>query len=192
MRMRRAATYAAIAIISGAPGSPSLAAPEPLADIHTQFALQGLDGRPVTQQSYPGRWLLVYFGYTFCPDVCPTVLVSVGHALDSLGPLADRIQIVFVTVDPARDTAAHLTRYLSAFSPRIVGLRGDAQQLEAAAKQFHVYYRPRSLGDGDYAIDHSSFLYVVAPDGRLVKVLPDSIPQSRMATELKRLLQGEP
>lgn len=183
--------WAAAALLVGAPVAAAVPA-APLVAMQARFALQALDGREVTERSYAGRWLLVYFGYTFCPDVCPTVLINVGHALDSLGPLAERIQPVFVTVDPARDTAGHLRQYLAAFSPRIVGLRGDAHQLEAAAKAFHVYYRTRSLGNGDYAIDHSSYLYVVAPDGRLVKVLPDSVPQGRMTAELTRLLQAEP
>src|SRR6266852_1618672 len=89
-----------------------------------RFELQALDGHRVTDATYRGRWLLVYFGYTFCPDVCSTVLVDVGQALKALGPLADRIQQIFITVDPVRDTASHMGQYLKAFSPRIVGLRG--------------------------------------------------------------------
>ena len=159
-------------------------------ELRPHFRLHSLDGREVTQASYGDKWLVVYFGYTFCPDVCPTVLIEIGHVLKSLGPMADRIQPVFITVDPARDTAGHLAQYLGAFSPRIVGLRGDAEELKSTARQFHVYYNPRSLGNGDYAVDHSSYLYVVAPDARLVKVLPDSLTEPQLAAELKRLVQG--
>jgi protein SCO1/2 len=154
-----------------------------------RFQLQTLDGQQVTDASYRGRWLLIYFGYTFCPDVCPTVLIDVGQALNALGPLADRIQPMFITVDPVRDTAAHMREYLSAFSPRIVGLRGDPKQIETTAKQFHTYYRARSLGNGAYAVDHSSFLYVISPDGYVAKVLPDSLRRERLAEELRQLVQ---
>jgi protein SCO1 len=186
------AAWVAAILLLGASGSGSPATPAQIGAIRAQFTLQGLDGREVTQSAYSGRWLLVYFGYTFCPDVCPTVLINVGHVLESLGPPGERLQPIFITVDPARDTASHLGQYLMAFSSRIVGLRGDPQQLEAAARQFHVYYRTRNLGNGDYAIDHSSYLYVMAPDGRLVKVLPDSLPPAQLAAELRQLLQGAP
>ncbi len=182
-----------VAILCAAPAG-GFAAPRaaPLPDIRAHFTLQAPDGHEVTESNYAGRWLLVYFGYTFCPDVCPTVLLNVGQALQSLGAAGARLQPVFITVDPARDTASHLEKYLASFSPRIVGLRGDAQQLAAAARQFHVYYRARSLGNGDYAVDHSSYLYVIAPDGHLVKVLPDSLSLTQLTAELKALVQGSP
>ncbi len=182
-----------VAITCAASGSGVAAPPAaPLPQIRAQFTLQALDGHEVTASNYAGRWLLVYFGYTFCPDVCPTVLLNVGQALRSLGADGARLQPVFITVDPARDTASHLQKYLASFSPRIVGLRGDAQQLAAAARQLHVYYRARSLGNGDYAVDHSSYLYLIAPDGYLVKVLPDSLSLTQLTADLKALVQGSP
>ncbi len=187
---RRAAIGMIAATLAGASGSGFPALPLPV--IRARFSLRGLDGREVTEESYPGRWLLVYFGYTFCPDVCPSVLIKVGHVLDSLGPLREHLQPIFITVDPARDTQQHLRQYLTAFNSRIVGLRGDAAQLAAAARQFHVYYRERSVGNGDYAIDHSSYLYLIAPGGSLVRLLPDSLPQARMTAELRQLLQATP
>jgi protein SCO1/2 len=171
---------------------PASSDPQPSAHVppfSAHFTLQTLDGHQVSDASYRGRWLLVYFGYTFCPDVCPTVLVDVGRALNSLGPIADRIQPIFITVDPARDTAAHLQQYLKSFSPRIVGLRGDPEQTAITAKQFHTYYRARSLGGGAYSIDHSSFLYAISPDGHVVKVLPDSLGDQKLAEELRALVQ---
>jgi len=193
MRVGRRAALRAIAA-AGLLGASGIGLPAPPAppEIHAQFSLRGLDGREVTQASYPGRWLLVYFGYTFCPDVCPTVLIKVGQVLESLGPLQSRLQPIFITVDPARDTQQHLRQYLTAFNPHIVGLRGDTTQLAAAARQFHVYYRERGVGNGDYAIDHSSYLYLVAPDGRLIRVLPDSLPQAQMTAELRQLMQAAP
>ena len=185
---RRAAIGMIAATLAGASGSGFPAPPE----IHARFSLRGIDGREVTEASYPGRWLLVYFGYTFCPDVCPSALIKVGHVLDSLGPLREHLQPIFITVDPARDTQQHLRQYLTAFNSRIVGLRGDAAQLAAAARQFYVYYWERRVGNGDYAIDHSSYLYLIAPDGNLVRVLPDSLPQARMTAELRQLLQATP
>jgi protein SCO1/2 len=154
-----------------------------------RFELQTLDGQQVTEATFRGRWLLVYFGYTFCPDVCPTVLTDVGHALNALGPLADRIQPIFITVDPIRDTASHMGEYLRAFSSRIVGLRGDPRQIELVSKRFHTYYRARSLGNGAYAVDHSSFLYVISPEGHVAKVLPDSLRDDKLAEELRQLVQ---
>ena len=159
--------------------------PAPLISGH--FALTGVDEHGVTDATYRGKWLLVYFGYTYCPDVCPTVLLRVGQALDSLGPVADRVQPVFITVDPARDTSEHLKKYLASFSPRIIGLRGTAEQTAAAARQFHVYYRARSLGDGEYSVDHSSLIYVIGPDGKFAKLLADSLPVERLVAELREL-----
>jgi protein SCO1/2 len=134
--------------------------------------------------------MLVYFGYTYCPDVCPTVLIRIGNALDELGSLADRIQPIFITVDPDRDTATHLAQYMAGFNSHIVGLRGDPDQIRAAARQFHVYYRPRSLGNGEYSVDHSSYLYLMAPNGRFARLLADSLPADQLAQTL-RTLAGE-
>jgi protein SCO1 len=160
---------------------------EPLIGGH--FSLVTLDGRRVTEKSFPGKWLLIYFGYTFCPDVCPTQLSEVGEALHRLGPLASRLQPIFVTVDPARDSAKEMTAYLEAFDPRILGLRGDPDEIEAAAKQYRVYYRARALGDGSYAIDHSSFLYVLNPQGRFVEILAGNLPGHDLADALRKLVK---
>ncbi len=190
--MRRIALFlVGVAGIAGAavPAPPDTQPSVQVPPFSARFELQTLEGREVTNESYRGRWLLVYFGYTFCPDVCPTVLLDVGHALNALGPLADRIQPIFITVDPVRDTARHMAQYLTAFSPRIVGLRGDPEQIELTAKRFHAYYRAHSLGNGAYAVDHSSYLYVISPDGNVAKVLPDSLRDRKLTEELKQLVQ---
>jgi protein SCO1/2 len=175
-------------VFADVPATPAVQRSAQLPPFSARFELQTLDGHQVTDATYRGRWLLVYFGYTFCPDVCPTVLIDIGQALKALGPLADRIQPIFITVDPVRDTASQMGQYLRAFSPRIVGLRGNPKQIESTAKQFHTYYRARSLGNGVYAVDHSSFLYVISPEGHVAKVLPDSLRDQKLAEELRQLV----
>jgi mono/diheme cytochrome c family protein len=116
------------------------------------------------------------------------VLLRLGQTLDLLGSLADRVQPIFITVDPARDTSQRLSKYMAAFNSHIVGLRGDPEQTQEAARQFHVYYRARALGNGEYTVDHSSFLYVVTPEGRFEKLLADSLPADKLAGELRALV----
>ena len=132
------------------------------------FTLTDDTGHAVTQASWPGRWLLVYFGYTFCPDVCPTELQTIANALDALGPLADRVQPLFITIDPGRDTPAHMAEYVKMFSPRLIGLTGTAQQIAAVAHAYRVYYAKVTPKDSTTDLmNHSSFIYLMAPDGKL-------------------------
>lgn len=153
------------------------------------FSLQTPEGRTLTDRSFPGKWLLVYFGYTNCPDVCPTVLNEIGLALRDLGLRAAKLQPIFITIDPARDKASVLKKYLSAFDPKIVGLRGDGQDTEAAAKAFHVYYRPVSLGHAEYTMDHSGYLYLINPKGEFVSLLTGNLPGHDIAQELRKQLK---
>lgn len=150
------------------------------------FSLHTPDGRMVTDASFRGKWLLVYFGYTNCPDVCPTTLNEIGVALHELGPNARKLQPVFITVDPARDKAPVLKKYMSSFDPRIIGLRGDGEETEAAAKAFHVYYRPVSLGNAQYTMDHSGFLYLIDPHGKFVQLITASLPGHDLAQALRK------
>lgn len=181
MRKRLAACIAALGIctLSASVG----AAPD------WQFRLATLSGRDVSMADYRGKWLLIYFGYTFCPDVCPATLSELGDALKALGPRASRVHVLFVTLDPTRDKAPVLARYLKAFDPRIEGLRGDAEETEDAAKSFHVYYRFRGVGHGEYAVDHSSYVYVFDPQGRFVKVLAPDAPGHKIAEDLKKTIR---
>jgi protein SCO1/2 len=167
--------------------APTATSSQPLIGGH--FSLVTLDGKRVTENSFRGKWQLIYFGYTFCPDVCPTQLSEVGDALDQLGSLAKRLQPIFVTVDPARDSAKEMTAYLKAFDPRILGLRGDPDEIEVVAKDYRVYYRARALGDGTYAIDHSSFLYVLNPQGKFVEILAGNMPGHKLADMLRKLVK---
>ncbi|HEY3779388.1 MAG TPA: SCO family protein [Rhizomicrobium sp.] len=182
MRAGAVAVLAALVAFIASAGSASTPA------IEGRFTLTTLDGRTVTNLDYRGKWLLVYFGYTSCPDVCPATLTELGQALKELGPAAKRVQALFITVDPMRDTAPVLRRYLKAFDPRIVGLRGDGDATEAAAKSFHVYYRARSIGGGQYAIDHSSYIYVFDQKGQFVQLLAPDSPGHRIAEDIKRLV----
>ena len=149
------------------------------------FALKTAGNRDVTEASFPGKWLVIYFGYTLCPDACPTALNAISAALTQLGPFADKIQPVFITVDPKRDTPAVIAEYVKAFDPRMVGLTGSEAQSAAAAKAFHVYYEERKLGNGEYAIDHSSFVYVVNPAGQVVQLLSGNMPAAAMAAVMR-------
>jgi protein SCO1 len=159
-----------------------------LPQIGGHFALSTPDGRRVTDATFHGKWLLVYFGYTSCPDVCPTTLSAMALALDKLGPLADKVQPVFITVDPARDTSKIVGEYVKDFDPRFVGLVGSSQEIGAAAQEFHVYYRVRQLGNNEYVVDHSSFIYLLDPNGAFVRLLTGDLPGHQLADELRKLM----
>lgn len=166
-----------------------LAAPSPPFALDTQFALTTVDGRDVTDKDFRGKWLLVYFGYTYCPDVCPTTLSEIGNALRTLGARADRFQPLFITLDPARDSATVMRAYLKAFGPRFVGLRGHGSEISETAERFHVYYRLRDIGGGQYAVDHSSYIYVIDPKGRFVELLTGDLPGHPLAATLGKLVK---
>jgi protein SCO1 len=153
------------------------------------FTLKAADGTEVTDRSFPGKWLLLYFGYTYCPDACPTALNTIAEALDELGPLAGRFQPIFITVDPQRDTPLVMAEYVKAFHPRLIGLTGSAAQIAVAARQFHVFYQIRQLGNVEYAIDHSSYIYVIDPDGQVAELITGNLAGHPVAAELTRLIQ---
>jgi protein SCO1 len=152
------------------------------------FELSLPDGRAATNETFRGKWLVIYFGYTSCPDVCPTTLASVAQAMTKLGPAADKVQPLFITVDPERDTPEIIGEYVKFFDPRFVGLVGSPQQIAAAARDFHVYYVVRQLGNNEYVIDHSSYLYVVDPKGNFVRLLSGDLPGHELATQLAQLM----
>lgn len=174
---------ALLAVQPSRPGNATAAVP----GMGGHFTLTTPEGRAVTDRSFPGKWLLVYFGYTFCPDACPTALNALATVLDELGPVAAKVQPIFITVDPERDTPQVVADYAKAFDPRIVGLSGTPEQIAAAAKEFRVYYEVRPLGNDEYAIDHSSFIYVINPQGQVVELLTGNLPGHSMAEELRRL-----
>jgi protein SCO1/2 len=154
------------------------------------FALIDGDGHQVTDRTWRGKYMLVYFGYTFCPDVCPTTLSAVADAMDKLGATADKIQPLFITVDPKRDKPDVVKQYAAAFGPRIIGLTGSPEQIAAAAKAYRVYYAEHRTGPGpdDYSMDHSSVLYLMGPDGRFIQPVRADQTGPEMAAALSKLV----
>jgi protein SCO1/2 len=154
------------------------------------FTLEDGNGHTVTDADFHGKYMLVYFGYTYCPDVCPTTLTAVADAMDRLGADAAKIRPVFITVDPRRDTPAVMKQYTAAFGPALVGLTGTPQEVAQVAKEYRVYYAKHRTGPGpnDYAMDHSSVLYLVNPQGQFVAPLRADLSGRALAEALKRLI----
>jgi protein SCO1/2 len=132
------------------------------------FHLVDQDGKAITDQDLKGKPFLVFFGFTHCPDVCPTTLFDVSEVMRNLGHDADRTAALFITVDPARDTPDMLKDYLGSFDPHVRGLTGDAAMLAAVAKAYRVYYKKVPLDGGDYTMDHTAIVYLMDKDGRFV------------------------
>jgi len=130
------------------------------------FALLDADGKTVRASDFPGKWLLVYFGYTHCADLCPTALTQMTSALEQLGTVANYFQPIFVSIDPARDRGAALRDYTQSFDPRLLGLTGTPEQIEALASAVGVSYSKVLLPNDDYVIDHAATLTLIAPDLR--------------------------
>lgn len=157
------------------------------ADYGKGLQLTAHDGKPRTLADFAGKAVVITFGFTHCPDVCPTILADLAQALKQLGPDAERVQVLFVTVDPERDTREALAKYVTAFDPRFLGLTGDAEAMLRTAKEFKVFYERRKSGDS-YTVDHSAQSYVVDPKGRLrLFVRHDRIAQD-LAEDLRTLL----
>ena len=152
------------------------------------FSLEDGNGRQVTDRDFRGKYMLIYFGYTFCPDVCPTTLTDMADALDRLGPKADRLQPLFITIDPKRDTPAVVKQYAAAFSPRLIGLTGSPEQIAQVANAYRVYYAEHRTGPGpgDYTMDHSSILYLMGPDGRFIAPIRADETAADMAADIAK------
>ena len=164
---------------------PRLQATPDVPQIGGPFTLTDGAGHRVSDRDFHGDWHLVYFGYTHCPDACPTTLSTIGAALDKLPPAERKtIRVLFITVDPARDTPAVVGPYAQAFGPEFVGLTGSEAELEPVENNFHVYARRHELKGGDYAMDHSSIIYVMRPDGSFAGLLDDSLLPTEMAKRL--------
>jgi protein SCO1/2 len=142
------------------------------------FSLTDHTGKAVTEKDYAGKYLLAFFGFTYCPDICPTELQTAVSALDLLGPeKSARVQPLFITIDPERDTPEVLATYVQQFSDTLVGLTGTQEQIAAVAHAYKVYYGRAKAEDADeasdeYMMDHTSFLYLMGPDGKFIKVFP--------------------
>ena len=149
------------------------------------FALVDTRGETVTDQTYRGKWMLIYFGYTFCPDACPTTLNNISTALEKLGSGADKIQPLFITVDPKRDTLQVMSDYLKSFDRRIVGLTGSKSQTDAVAHAYRVYVSAHQSDGDDYLVDHSAYIYVMNPQGKFASVIPGDMAGDQMADKLR-------
>jgi cytochrome oxidase Cu insertion factor (SCO1/SenC/PrrC family) len=147
------------------------------------FTLIDGAGRSVTDRDFEGKTLLVFFGYTNCPDLCPTTLNTISQSLKLLGQGSKNIQPLFITVDPARDSPALIDRYVALFSPRITGLSGSPAQLQKVEREYHVYVGPTDPKTG--AINHSAILYLIGPDGRFITALNDGLSAGQLAAQLK-------
>jgi protein SCO1 len=163
----------------------------PAAGAEIAFELQDINGRPVRSTDFRGRWLLVFFGYTCCPDICPTVLVEIAQALTQLDSLAGRLQPVFITVDPQRDKPQELREYVNHFDERILPLTGTADQIARAADAFGVTFFevPGSKPD-NYTIAHSAFLTLVGPEGGLVNRFSTDASANQIVSVLRKLIEG--
>lgn len=155
------------------------------------FQLTDEQGQQVTPDTYAGRFMLVYFGYSYCPDICPTDLTIMAAALDSLGEGADRIQPLLISVDPRRDTPEALREFTDAFHPDLIGLTGTEAQVVAAAKAYRVHRRRFQLdgmSDDDYLVDHSTLIYLMGPDGRFVTMFPRGTAAEKMTETIRKYI----
>ncbi len=200
-RLIRIAAASAVAVVAAAaiawwlPGNGPTAAENGLrlardVQMGGPFELVDHTGRAVTDADFRGEYLLMYFGFTFCPDVCPTELAEMTQAVDLLGDDAARVRPVFVTIDPERDTPEAVGQYVALFHPRMVGLTGSPQQIAQAAANYRVFYR--RVDDPDhsyYLMDHSSFIYLVGPDGALQEVFTQRDTPEDIAAAIRQRLE---
>jgi protein SCO1/2 len=169
------------------------------ADYAKDFQLTDHTGKPRGMADFKGKVVTIFFGYTQCPDVCPTTMVQMGEVMKKLGKDADRVQVLFVTIDPERDTQVLLSQYVPAFDARFLGLRGDADTTAKVAKDFKVFYQKvPGKTPGTYTMDHSAGSYVYDPQGRLRLFVRHAAPNEdpsqsidRLAGDIKLLLSGK-
>ena len=193
--MRRALLLAACLLLSGA----TLAQPRhealegDTAGIVPRYLLQDPFGRPVSNEDFRGRFQLIAFGYTYCPDICPMTLVEMAEILKQLGDDAGPLQPIFVTVDPERDTGKVLKTYTEFFDPRILGLTGSPALVRRAADNFKIRYaKVREPGSEHYAVDHSAGMILLGPDGRFVRKFAFATPVEEIVRQLRDILAAAP
>lgn len=154
------------------------------------FHLIDQTGKTVTDKDYRGRFMLISFGYGFCPDICPTTLQTMGAAIDILGPDGKRIQPIFITIDPERDTVEFMADYVASFHPRLVGLTGSKADTDKTASLYRVYHA--KVGDGapdEYLMDHSAFIYLMGPDGAFLTMFRHGMSPDGLAGEIRSYLK---
>jgi protein SCO1/2 len=156
------------------------------------FALIDHDGRRRTDAEFRGKLMVIYFGYIGCPDICPADLMSIALALDQLGDAADAVQPIFITLDPERDTPAHLAEYVKAFHPRLLGLTGAPEEIRKVATAYKAYYaKVGNAGGADDAVDHTAFIYLVGRDGQYLGFLPPSTTPERLRNVIGQMLSRQ-
>jgi protein SCO1/2 len=162
-----------------------------LGGIGGKFSLVDDDGKRFTERDLLGKPAMVYFGFTYCPEVCPTTLTHMSAWLQALGPAAADLRAVFVTIDPERDTAPKMKEYLSGFDPRIVGLTGTPAEIAQIAGDYKVYYKKVPLPSGSYTMDHSSLVYLMDAKGQLAGLISYDDPQAKAIAALQALLKEQ-
>jgi protein SCO1/2 len=174
-----------VAACAGKPRAPAAS------DIGGPFHLVNQAGQSVDQRVLDGKWSAVFFGYTFCPDVCPTTLTALGRATDDLGANGRHFQVVFITVDPARDSPKALATYLSSttFPKGAIGLTGTPDEIAQVAKAYHVFYEKHPDG-GTYTMDHTAVVYLMDPEGRFVKPLDLTAPTADVARQITQAMNS--
>jgi protein SCO1/2 len=180
--------FGAVLLITGAGGLANSPIRPPAAAIGGPFQLVDQNGRPVSDTDFRGKPFLVFFGFTHCPDICPTTLFEVSEVMRRLGPNADRTAALFITVDPERDTPDKLKDYLSSFDPHLRGITGNPDAVAAVAKAYRVYYKKVPTEGDDYTMDHTAIVYLMDKNGRFVA--PFSLRRSpeAAADDLRRYL----
>ena len=168
-----------VAATTGAPQAAAIGGP---------FRLTDQDGRIVTEEDFKGKPSLVFFGYTNCPDFCPTTLFDISQVMHALGPDADRTRAVFITIDPERDTPEALKDYLSSFDPHVSALTGDLPSIVTVAKEYRVYFKKVPLDGGRYSMDHTTITYLMDKEGRFVSPFNLKRTPEAAAQDLRRLL----
>jgi cytochrome oxidase Cu insertion factor (SCO1/SenC/PrrC family) len=154
------------------------------------FALTDHNGKVRSDRDFRGQLLLVYFGFTYCPDICPTDLQAIGLAMDQLGAESAHVLPLFITLDPARDTAEHLAQYVPLFHPRLIGLTGDAAAIHQATEAYRVYYKRVEFDNkADYTVDHSAFIYLMDRDGKYLGFFPPGTSAQQMVGMIKPRLK---
>jgi protein SCO1/2 len=146
-------------------------------------------GKPRRLEDFRGKAVVLFFGFTHCPDICPTTLADISQAIKALGPDAERVQVLMVSVDPERDTPEALAKYVTAFDPRFLGLRGDLAATQKVAKEFKIYFEKRKQG-ASYTVDHSAQSYVIDPQGRLRLLVRHERISADLSHDLRVLLPG--
>ena len=168
------------------------AAPAMPTGTEAAFSLVDPQGHTVTNRTYRGKWMLVYFGYTYCPDVCPTTLQTISNVLDQLGDKAAQIVPIFITVDPDRDTPKIIGDYVALFDSRLIGLTGSPAQINQAKSAYGVFSRRAASGtDGGYLIDHSAYMYFVGPDGKLRALFQAGTTEADLVTAIGAAMSGQ-